>query len=154
MNPKSFTIATAFALCLGVVTILLKLSLPNAFFAVLSGMIFFMGFWRLGRGVRVAEDSYKSNETLFEQKVTGVISTVMALAGIGVTYILVNHVLDFQSSSFDCASNGQFLNGVLEFECTEDPGKTAVKFWIFFSSITIAWSLGRRYLVREHWDEL
>lgn len=154
MTAKSFTIATACALCLGLISILLKLSLHGAFFAILLGTIFFLTFWRMGRGLKIAEDSYKTNETLFEQKIVGVISTIMALAGIGLAYILVNHVFDFQPSNFDCGSNDQFRKQFFVFECTESPGKTAVKFWIFFSVIAIAWSLGRRYLVREHWNEL
>ncbi len=154
MNPKSFTIVTAFALFLGVIAILLKLPLQHSFFAIYTGMLFLLVVKRVVQGWTIADGSRKTNETLFEQEIAVVITTMMAAIAIGLTYILVNHVLDFQPPNSDCSSSDQFRQVFSVFECTQGPGKTAAEFWIFFSLIAIMWSIARRYMVRERWDDL
>lgn len=154
MNAKNLTIATAYALCLGFILIFLMLQLPGVIAVIIGGSGYLFRYLQIRRWKKVLDNVYKTNETLFEEKIAVTISTVMAILGICLTYILLNHVFDFQPHNFDCGLNNFGRRSASFVQCKERLVLTVIYSLTFLSLIAAMWSLARRYMVREHWDDL
>ena len=154
MNTKNLTIAAAYALCFGFILIVLILQLPGAILPIIGGSGLLFRYWRIRRWKKAVDDAHKTNDTLFEERIALATSTVMVALGIGLTYILLNHVFDFQPHNFDCGANGIPRKSVSSFQCMERMVLTAIYSLTFLSLIAGMWLLARRVLVREHWDDL
>lgn len=154
MNTKNLTIATAYALYFGCVLIFMKLQLPGILWAIFTLTVGpLLRYRQFRRWKKVVDDAHKINQTLFEEKIAIAASTVMVILGTGLTYILLNHVFDFQPHNFDCGATNFGRRRAPSFECTERLVLTAIYCLTFLSLITVMWSLARHYLVREHCDD-
>jgi hypothetical protein len=154
MNANCLAIAAVYALCLGLILIFVELQLPGIVLAIASFTGYLFRYWLLRRMMKAADNLHKTSETCFDEKVAIAASTVMVILGIGLTYILLNHVFDFQPRNFACGAYGPPRRSVSTFECTERMVLTVIYCLTYLSLIAGMWSLARRYLVREHWDDL
>ena len=155
MNANSLTITAGYALFFGLSLIFLKLQLPGLLWLIiLSSCVPLLRYWQIRRLQKVWADAHKTNETLFDEKVALVTSLVMLILGIGMTYILLNHVFGFQPHNFDCGASNFGRRRAPSFECMERLVLTSIYCLTYLSLIAGMWSLAQRYLVREHWNDL
>ena len=155
MNARNLTVSTIYALYFGLVVIFMKLQLPGILWAAIF-IIWppLLRYWLIRRQLKIIEDAHKTNDTLFDEKIGIFTSVVMFIIAIGVTYTLMNHVFQFQPDNFACGVTDYGRRRAPSFQCTERLILTAIYCLTFFSLIAAMWSLARRYLVRDHWDEL
>ena len=85
MNANSLTIATVYALCLGFIFIFLVLQLPGVIALIVGGSGYLFRYLQIRRWQNLVDSVYKTNKTLFEEKVAIAASTVMGILGIGLT---------------------------------------------------------------------